>query len=76
MSFPCYTNVYFLWLADSEEVNAAREHYCSTKDATGALKRMPRWKGIEWQLLRGLETHGDKNNFLGALNFVRKNMLD
>ncbi|XP_064399578.1 pseudouridylate synthase 7 homolog [Halichondria panicea] len=58
---------------DSEEVNAAREHYHSTKDAAGALKSMPRWKSIERQLLQGLESHGEKKNFLGALNFIPRN---
>lgn len=61
----------FLPLAsDSEEVTAARELYASTKDPTGALKLMPKWKALERQLLQGLEIHAERKNYLGALSFV------
>ena len=49
---------------------SARRYYLETKDAAGAQTKMPRWRSIEKNLLRGLEKHAAKANLLGALNFV------
>lgn len=71
ITFPLDTGVCIYGL-ESQEVCEAREYYHLSKDVSGTLKRMPKWMNMERQLLQGLERHGEKRNFLGALNFVSK----
>ena len=56
---------------ESEETRTARQYYLETKDAAGAVAKMPKWRSVEKSLLQGLAKHAEKANLLGALNFVR-----
>ena len=53
----------------------ARRYYLETKDAAGAVAKMPKWRSVEKSLLQGLAKHAEKANLLGALNFVSTCMI-
>ena len=68
LNSPSY--LHCLGCVENEEIRLARQYYLETKDAAGAVSKMPKWCSVEKTLLQGLAKHAEKANLLGALNFV------
>ena len=57
---------------EPEELTAARQHWKDTNDAKETLKRMPKRKCIESDLLQGLVRHGP-SGLVNALQCIPRN---
>ena len=57
---------------EPDDLTAARQHWKDTNDAKGTLKKMPKRKCIESDLLQGLVRHGP-SGLVNALQSISRN---
>ena len=56
--------------SEPEELTSARQYFTKTRDAEGAIERLPKGRPLERAVLRGLAERKGLNDYLGALKCV------